>query len=99
MSYYFIARIRINDELEYQKYIDKSGAVFKKYNGEYLAVENAPLVLEGAFDYSRLVLIRFNSKHDFETWYNSADYQEILKHRLNAAECDTILVKGLNDEL
>lgn len=97
MSYFFIARIRINDESEYQKYIDKSETVFKKYKGEYLAVENEPLVLEGSFDYSRLVLIRFNNRHDFEIWYNSADYQEILKHRLRAADCDTNLIKGFDD--
>jgi len=41
-------------------------------------------------------LIRFNNKNDFDEWYNSKDYQDILKHRLKAADCDTILVKGLN---
>ena len=52
MSYYFIAQIRINDEIEYQKYIDKSGEIFEKYNGEYLSVDNNPVILEGKWDYS-----------------------------------------------
>ena len=95
MSYYFIAQIKINNEIEYQKYIDKSGDIFKKYNGEYLSVDNEPVLLEGKWDYTRTVLIKFNSKNDFEDWYNSAEYQEILKHRLNAAHCDTLLIKGL----
>lgn len=42
MSCYFIANIRIHDEKEYQKYIEKSGSTFRKYNGEYLAVDNNP---------------------------------------------------------
>ena len=95
MSYYFIAWIEINDEVEYQKYIDKSGDIFKKYNGEYLSVDNEPVVLEGKWDYTRAVLIRFKSHHDFTNWYNSAEYKEILAHRLKAADCDSILVKGL----
>jgi uncharacterized protein (DUF1330 family) len=39
MDYYFIAQIKINSEIEYQKYIDKSEVIFKKYNEEYLSVE------------------------------------------------------------
>lgn len=95
MSCYFIAQIRINDQAEYQKYIDKAGEIFKKYKGEYLAVDNAPVVLEGRWDYTRTVLIRFENKTDFDAWYNSDEYREILIHRLNAADCDTILVKGM----
>lgn len=95
MNYYFIAQIRINDNREYQKYIDKSGEIFKKYNGEYLSVDNETIVLEGKWDYTRTVLIKFKSKTDFKDWYNSDDYQDILKYRLKGADCDTILIKGL----
>lgn len=95
MDYYFIAQIRISDINEYQKYIDKSGEIFKKYNGEYLSVDNDPLVLEGKWDYTRTVLIKFRSKRDFKDWYNSDDYQDILKNRLKGSDCDTILIKGL----
>jgi uncharacterized protein (DUF1330 family) len=96
MSYYFIAQIRIKDEYEYQKYIDKAGDIFNKYKGKYLSIDNNPLILEGDWNYTRAVLIKFNSKNDFNDWYNSTDYQRILKHRLNAAHCDTILVQGLD---
>ena len=86
----------MKDAIEYQKYIDKSGDIFKKYNGEYLSVDNKPEILEGKWEYSRAVLIKFRSKIDFENWYNSDEYQEILAHRLNVADCDTILAKGLD---
>lgn len=95
MSYYFIANIKINDEVEYQKYIDKAKSIFKKYNGEYLVVDNEPIVLEGTWNYTRAVLIKFESKNDFDNWYNSEEYKEILVHRLKAADCDTILAKAL----
>jgi uncharacterized protein (DUF1330 family) len=95
MNYYFIAHIRINDLEEYHKYIDKSGAVFAKYKGEYLSVDNDATLLEGKYDYTRTVMIKFDSKSDFEDWYYSDEYQAILKHRLNAADCDTMLIQGI----
>lgn len=94
--YYFIANILINNQEEYQKYIDKSEEVFRQFNGRYLAVDIEPEVLEGNWTYSRAVIIQFKSKSDFENWYFSDEYQNILKHRLKAAVCDTILVKGLD---
>ena len=97
MSYYFIAQIRINDETVYQAYLDEAGEVFKKFNGKYLAVDGEPVLLEGDWDYTRTILIEFKSREDFDAWYNSADYQEILRYRLAASVCDTILVKGLSD--
>lgn len=94
MSYYFIAQIRITDETIYQKYIEGADKVFMQYNGRYLAVDNDPVVMEGNWDYTRTVLIEFETKEDFNAWYHSDDYQKILEHRLSAAECDSILVKG-----
>jgi len=95
MSYYFIANIKIKDPEEYQLYIQNAGEVFRKYNGKYLAIDNDPLVLEGSWEYSRHVIIEFNSKEDFKAWYYSNEYQKIRKFRLNAAACDTVLVEGL----
>jgi len=96
MSYYFIVRINIIDSVEYQMYLSKAGEIFKKYKGEYLVVDDEPVVLEGSWDQERTVLIRFSSRKDFWDWYYSEDYQEILKHRLDAAECNAILAKGLD---
>ncbi len=98
MSHYFIANIKIKDLKEYQFYIKEADKVFKKYNGEYLVVDNMPEILEGEWDYTRAVIIKFPGKADFKEWYNSEGYQRILKYRLSAAECDTILARGLEEE-
>jgi uncharacterized protein (DUF1330 family) len=94
MPYYFIAFIRIQDHPEYKKYLDRAREVFSRYNGTYLAVDDSPEVVEGTWDYTRAVLIRFETRGDYENWYNSDDYQLILAYRLKAAHCDTILVQG-----
>jgi uncharacterized protein (DUF1330 family) len=96
MTHYFVAQIRIHDQNEYNKYLDKFDEIFSRYNGEYLAIDETPSLLEGNWNYSKSVLIKFSSKREFEDWYYSKEYQKILKHRLNSATCDTILLKGLD---
>jgi Uncharacterized conserved protein len=95
MIHYFSAQIRIHDKDEYGKYLEKFDEIFSKYKGEYLAIDESPFLLEGEWNYTKSVIIKFNTKKDFEDWYYSDDYQKILKHRLAAAKCDTILIKGL----
>jgi uncharacterized protein (DUF1330 family) len=96
MSYYFLSNIQITDFDEYQKYLNEVDDIFAKYNGTYLALDDNPLLLEGKWEYTRVVIIEFKSKTDFDDWYNSEDYQRILSHRLKATESDTILIKGNN---
>lgn len=94
MSVYFIASIRMKSEQEYERYLEQAEKIFSRYRGTYLAVDDTPEVLEGEWNYSRAVLISFDTPEDFNAWYRSEDYQEILRHRLFAAECDSILIQG-----
>ena len=94
MSVYFIADIRINDPAEYQKYLDGCTAVFEKYQGRYLAVDENPEVLEGSRNHGRLVLIEFPNKKALSDWYRSQEYQALLKHRLAASDCDTVVIES-----
>jgi len=96
MKYYFVAQIRIHNPKEYEKYLEKIDDIFSKFKGKYLAVDESPSILEGTWEYTKSVIIKFNCKKDFQDWYYSKDYQIILKHRLKAAICDTILLKGVN---
>jgi uncharacterized protein (DUF1330 family) len=95
MAYYFSAQIRIQNPGEYEKYLENFDEIFSQYKGEYLAIDESPALLEGEWNYTKSVLIKFNSKQDFEEWYYSNEYQKILKYRLKAAKCDTILLEGL----
>ena len=95
MAYYFSAQIRIQNPGEYEKYLENFDEIFSGYKGEYLAIDESPTLLEGEWNYTKSVLIKFNSKQDFEEWYYSNEYQKILKYRLKAAKCDTILLEGL----
>jgi uncharacterized protein (DUF1330 family) len=95
MIHYFSAQIRINDYTEYEKYLENFDEIFSRYKGEYLAIDESPVILEGKWNYTKTVLVKFNSKPDFEEWYYSEEYQSILRHRLKAADCDTLLIGGV----
>lgn len=95
MSCYFIANIKINDLKVYQNYLAGCDEVFAKFNGQYLAVDQNPTILEGEWKYERVVMIRFPSEADLRQWYESPEYQEILQYRLQGAHCDTIVAHGI----
>lgn len=94
MPCYFVARIQIHDPEEYDKYLAACDAVFARYNGRYLAVDPAPVPLEGNPEAGRMVLIEFPDEASFYRWYNSPDYQQIIAHRLAGAHCTASLVRG-----
>ena len=95
MNHYFVAQIKINDPDEYEKYLENFDEIFSQYKGKYLAIDESPTLLEGHWDYTKSVLVMFNSRSDFEDWYYSKEYQKILQYRLRAADCDTILLEGI----
>lgn len=95
MSSYFVARIAIHDKTEYRKYTENVNEVVSRFNGRYLALDESPETLEGDPKQGRVVIIEFPDESELKRWYRSPEYQEILKYRLQAAECEAVVVKGL----
>jgi uncharacterized protein (DUF1330 family) len=92
---YFLAHIDIVDEAEYKKYLDGTDSVFVKFQGKYLAVDTNPETLEGEPACGRTVIIEFPDEVELRRWYDSPEYQCILRHRLKAARCTATIVHGL----
>ena len=59
MGVYVVAQICIRDREAYGRYEAGFMAVFDQYGGEMLAVDEAPVTLEGQWDHTRTVIIRF----------------------------------------
>jgi uncharacterized protein (DUF1330 family) len=94
MSSYFVALINIHDPARYEEYLAGFDAVFEKYRGEVVAVEDGPRVLEGQWPAGRTVLVRFPDEPELRRWYDSAEYQELAGHRRAAADADIAIVTG-----
>jgi uncharacterized protein (DUF1330 family) len=95
MSVYIIARFKIHDRSEYDKYSAGFSEVFQKFDGKMLSVDEDPTLLSGDWDDTRSVIIEFPSKGSAVAWMTSDDYQAIAKHRNAGSAVNSILVKGL----
>lgn len=91
---YFTATIRISDMDRYQRYLDAYDEAFTGTGGEVLAVDDAPLTLEGSPLPGRIVLIRFPDEAAFRSWYDSPAYRRIVVDRHAASDADILLVHG-----
>jgi len=96
MSVYIIARFKIHDRSEYDRYSAGFSDVFKKFDGKMLSVDEDPTVLAGEWDDTRSVIIEFPSEKSALAWMTSDDYQAIAKHRDAGSTANSILVKGLD---
>ena len=90
---YLIARISIHDRELYNKYAEGFYDIFNKYKGELVLVDEEPILLEGSWEHTRMVVIRFPDDDEFYRWYNSPEYQRLAELRWKASESNLVLVK------
>jgi uncharacterized protein (DUF1330 family) len=95
MTTYAIALINISDRSEYAAYEKGFMEIFEQYQGKVLAVEEAPVVKEGTWPYTRTVLAEFPSQAEFDRWYHSDAYQALAKHRFAASRASIALLRSV----
>ena len=84
---YFLVKVTVTDQ-------DAYGAVFAQYGGEVVAASSDLLVLEGEWEATTTVIIRFDSRAEALAWYNSDAYQALVRIRQSASTADFILLDG-----
>jgi len=94
MSSYIVAQIEIIDREEYTKYESGFMQIFAKYQGKVLAADEQPQLLEGAWPYTRTVLLEFPSSQAALEWYQSDEYQALAKHRFSSSAANITIVKS-----
>jgi uncharacterized protein (DUF1330 family) len=95
MTVYAIAQGRIEDQAQFSQYLARSGATLEAYGVRLLALDEAPIVVEGEADYPRTVILQFDSEAHFRRWYDSPEYRDARRYRDCAAVGRFLLVKGL----
>ena len=96
MSVFVIAQISITDREVYNRYQARFLDVFRQFNGQLLAADENPEIVEGNWNREKVVLIKFPDKESFEKWAFSAEYQEIVKDRYAGSDAVVLLVKSIN---
>jgi uncharacterized protein (DUF1330 family) len=96
VSSYYIALINIHDPARYQQYLAGFDEVFEKFQGEVIAIEDNPRVLEGKWPAGRTVIIRFPNDQAAHTWYESPEYQQLAHFQQEASVASVTIVTGRN---
>src|SRR5262245_4704113 len=96
MSVYLINHLRIPGGIPNEEglsYLEQVEGTVKPYGGKWLA-QGGVHVVEGAWEGS-VVLMEFENLSEARRWYNSPEYQKILRLRTNNAVSDLVLVEGV----
>jgi uncharacterized protein (DUF1330 family) len=91
---YVIANVEVQDPEGYKAYTAETPDSIARYGGRFAARAGRTEVLEGDWDFNRLVVLEFPTYEDAKAWYDSADYQELARIRHATARSLLVLVDG-----
>jgi uncharacterized protein (DUF1330 family) len=87
----------IRDQGRYQGYVQKAVTTIKNAGGRIIVVDDNVTVLEGQWHGTRTVVLEFDSVNAARAWYNSGEYQAIIKERHAAADANAVLLSGVEE--
>ena len=97
MPAYWVARVKINDPVEYKKYTDLVPAIIDRYNGKILARGGAFQILEGPENFERHIVIEFPSMERAEACFHSPEYRQLAAFRRDGAGINELVIVDSGD--
>ena len=92
MPAYIIVSVNVTNPTAYEAYRQAVPATMAKYGGKFLVRGGKVEQREGAWKPNRVVLLEFADMDAARRWYDSPEYQEILKIRLANSTSDILLI-------
>jgi len=96
MTVYVVGQLDVTDRDAYDRYRARFKGVLEKFDGRLLAGDDHPTIIEGDWKRDKIVLLSFADEMAFHRFWQSADYQEIVKDRHAGTHADILLVKGIS---
>ena len=97
MTAYWVARVKINDPVEYKKYTDLVPDILKKFEGRVLARGGRIQILEGPDTFERNIVVEFPSFNQAVACHESPEYQEARKYRLGGVGQNELVIVEAGD--
>jgi uncharacterized protein (DUF1330 family) len=94
MPAYIIAEVEVTNPAGYETYRPLAGASVAQYGGKFVVRGGKAELVEGTQEPARIIVIEFADTEAAKRWYNSPEYQEALKIRLDNSKGRMILVEG-----
>lgn len=96
MAAYLVVDTKLTDPDLYEQYKLQAKPIVEKHGGEYLARGGSLSVKESAlWSPTRMVLIRFPSMQQAETFYASGEYQQALGISRRSADRTVFFLEGM----
>lgn len=96
MAAYLVVDTKLTNPELYEEYKLKAKPLVEKFGGEYLARGgNIWLKESQLWTPTRMVLIRFPSSADAEKFYESDEYQEVVKIGKQSADRTILILEGI----
>ena len=94
---YIIVDMKVSDPQQYQQYMAAAPAAVKAAGGEYLVRGGRHAVLEGAWQPSRIAMLRFPSLQAAQAFYDAELYRAARAKRAGATEFfNMVVVEGVD---
>ena len=94
MPAYLIADIEVTNPEGFKKYQEAVPATIEKHGGKYMVRGGDVEPMEGEWAPKRMVVLEFPNRTTLKKWYNSADYQNIIKDRTDNSLGNMVFVEG-----
>ena len=79
---YMIANLVVSDVDEYRKYEKGFFPILKRFNGEFITVDDSHENLEGSDPLKgRVIIFKFPSEQAAKDWYDDEEYQNLSEFR------------------
>ncbi len=95
MSAYIIADVQVTDPQQYEEYKRWSSQAMQEHGAEVLVRGGAVTVLEGDWQPTRVVVLRFPDVAAARAFHDSATYRRARQAREHAAIMRMIVVEGV----
>ncbi len=96
MAAYLVVDTKLTNPALYEEYKLKARPLVEKFGGEYIARGGSISLKESKlWSPTRMVLVRFPSVADAETFYQSPEYQEVVKISKLSADRTTFILEGI----
>jgi uncharacterized protein (DUF1330 family) len=96
MAAYVVVQIDVKDAETYERYKAMAPPSIGQYGGRYI-VRGAPtVILEGAWQPKRLVILEFPDREAAQAWWSSPEYAEAKRLRQSCTDTEMLLVDGID---
>ena len=97
IAVYGVVNLEVTDAAAYRQYEKGFFPILKRYGGEFITFDDAPVHLEGAAPRAgRMIIFKVPSEEKARAWFADPEYQALSEHRRAGTALQFLtLVRGL----